>query len=282
MIKINLATKDEVLPKNIEVDVLQSIVVLLVNIHGTSESVIHRYLQPLDGHTNLYKFYQSAQQTEPVTYYIGKYGACPTAIRWLLPKSQASHDHSIVVMMADQCFPNLGAIISVGVAYGIKKKAQLCDVLVSSKILNYDYDITVKKYLPKGEATALSTPVVKLFTQRVQWPNDAVKKHLEVNRQQIPNVKSGVIMSGPHVVNDPAIIGLVRNFADGVIGIEIGGANVFAKRQHFTINTIIVKAVCDFGDGKNIKVNHPFAALLATDLVHTGLSHPQAPEILQG
>ena len=282
MTKIYLATKDEVLPRNIEVDVLRSIVVLLVNIHGTSESVIHRYLQPLDGHTKLYQFYQSAQQTEPVTYYIGKCGACPIAFRWLLSKSQASHDHSIVVMMADQCFPNLGAIISVGVAYGIKKKAQLCDVLVSSKILNYDYDITVKKYLPKGEATALSTPVVKLFTQRVQWPSDEVNKHLEANRQRIPNVKSGVIMSGPHVVNDPAISGLVRNFADGVIGIEMGGANVFAEKQHFTIHTIIVNAVCDFGDGKSIEGNHPFAALLAANLVHTGLSHPQAREILQG
>ena len=282
MIKINLATKDEVLPKNIEVDVLQSIVVLLVNIHGTSESVIHRYLQPLDGHINLYKFYQGAQQTESVTYYIGKYGACPAAIRWLLPKSQASHDHSIVVMMANQCFPNLGAVISVGVAYGIKRKAQLCDVLLSSKVINYDYDITAKGYLRKGEVISVSNSVLKLFTQPVQWPNDAVKKILKINRQRIPNVKSGVIVSGPYVVDDPEIHGLVRNFADEAIGIEMDGANLFAVNQHIAIHIMIVKAVCDYGDGKNIAVNQPFAALLAADLVHTRLSNPQAPEILQG
>ena len=282
MIKINLATKDEVLPRRIEVDVLRSIVVLLVNIHGTSESVIHRYLQPLDGHINLYIFYQGAQQTDPVTYYIGKYGACPTAIRWLLPNSQASNDHSFVVMMADQCFPNLGAIISVGVAYGIKEKAQLCDVLVSSKVVNYDHDITAKRCLPKGEAISVSSPVVKLFTQPVQWPNDAVTKYLKVNRQQIPNVKSGLILSGAYVVDDPAILELVRNFTDEAIGIEVNRANLYAENQHITIHTMIVKAVCDYGDGKNISVNQPFAALLAADLVHTGLSHPKASEILQG
>ena len=272
-----MTTKDEILPKNIEVDVLQNIAVLLINAHGTSH--MHRYLQPLDGHVNVYRFHQGEQQNELVTYYIGKYGACPAAIRWLQPV----HDsHSTVLMMADQCFPNLGAIISVGVACGIRSKAQLCDVLVSSKVINYDYDITIKKYLPKGEAIIVSSPIIKLFTQPVQWPNNAINKYLKSNRQQVPNVKSGTILSGPYVVYYQATNRLVKNFADEVIGIEIDGANLFTENQPTTVNTVIVKAVCDFGDGKKIKVNQPTAALLAADLVYTGLSCPQAPEILKG
>ena len=263
---------------NIKPDVLQTVMVLLVN---EDISCIYGYMEPLDGYRNVYLYTQGGQQTEPVTYYIGKYGACPVAVRKIPPVFQANYNASTVVMMADQCFPNLGAVISVGVACGIKRKAQICDVLVSSKILNYDYDITVQGYLLKGEAITVSTPVVTLFTQPVQWPNYAVEEYSKLNRQRVPNVKSGVIVSGPCVV-DPTKSGFVRNFADEVIGIEMDGVNLFAENQHVAIHTIIVKAVCDFGDGTNITVKQPIAALLAANLVHAGLSHPQAHEILKG
>ena len=258
---------------------LQSVIVLLVSVNEFS--IAWKYLELLDGHKDIYRYKQSGQQTELVTYYIGKYGTCPTAIIKIPPVFKANNNLSTIVMMADQCFPNLHAIISVGVACGIKNKIQMCDVLVSSKVINYDYDTIMKSCLPKGEAVIVSSPVIKLFTQPVQWPCDTVKKYLKVNRRRIPYVKSGVILSGPYVVDNPLMNRSLRNFADDATGIEMDGSNLFAD-QHISANTIIVKAVCDFGDGKSIKVNQHTAALLATDLVHTGLSHPQAPEILKG
>ena len=257
---------------------LQSVTVLLVNVNI---SYTYGCMEPLDGHKNIYLFNQEGQQTEPVTYYIGKYGACTAAVRKISPVCQANDNASTVVMMADQCFPNLDAIISVGVACGIKTKVQIYDVLVSSKVINYNYDMVTKRYLPRGEVITVSSSVIKLFTQPVQWPNDAVKKYLDANKQEIPNVKSGVILSGPYV-DDLAINKLVKNVGVETIGIEMHGANLFVKNQEATVNTIIVKAVCDFGDGKNIEINQNTAALLAANLVYTGLSHPQAPEILKG
>ena len=257
---------------------LQSVVVLLLSTHETS--FICNYLQPLDGHENVYRF---RQQTEIFTYHIGKYGTCIAAVRKIPPVFKENDNPAAVVMMANQCFPNLNAVISMGVACGIKKKTQICDVLVSSKVINYNYDITMKRYLPKGEAVTMSSSVIKLFTQPVHLPHDAVNKYLEVNSHQIPNVKTGVILSGPYVVDGPAAINkLVKNFDVEVIGIEMDGANLFVKNQEATLNTIIVKAVCDFGDGKNIEINQDTAVLLAANLVYTGLSHPQAPEILKG
>ena len=267
------------IPKSIEAEVLQNILVLLINV-----DIPHSrgYLKPLDGHRNVYLFNQGRQETKLVTYYIGKYGTCPVAVSRIPPLSEVKNNASTIAMMANQCFPSLVAVISVGAACGIKKKTQIGDVLVSSKVINYDYDITMKGYKPKGEAITIPSPVVKLFAQPVQWPNDAVKKYVKVNRQRIPNVKSGVILSGPYVVDDPAIFGLVMNFANEAIGIEFDGVDRFAKNHHFAIHTIIVKAVCDYEDGKNINVNQHTAVLLAAHLVHTGLSHPRAPEILKG
>ena len=268
------------LPRGIECEVLQSVTVLLVS---TNEfSIAWNYLEPLDGHKHVHKYNQGGQQTELITYYIGKYGICPAAVRRIPPVFQTNDNPTTIVMMADRCFPNLGAIISVGVACGIKRKVQILDVLVSSKVINYDYDITMKSYLPKGEEIIVPSPVVKLFTQPVKWPNDTIKEYLKSNRQRMPYVKSGVILSGPHVLDDPVINRLVTKLANEALGIEMDGANLFAENQLIAVNKITVKAVCDFGDGKNIKINQHTAALLAVDLVHNILSHPQAPEILKG
>ena len=278
------ATQDAItLPKDIEMDVLKSIMVLLVTVDKINEaSATRSYLQPLDGHECIYKFYQGGQKAKVIVYYIGKYGACQAAIRNIPPR--IAHDNtSCVSMMADQCFPNLGGIISVGVACGIEGKVKICDILVSSKIINYD-EVRKKfgEYSPREEAIAVSSQFNTLFTQPVQWPSDAIKKRLNDNGHHTPYVKSGVILSGPYLVDPIMKKTLAKNFAHEAIGIEMDGAHLFIANQHIGANTIIVKAVCDFGDGRNVKMYQPTAALLAADLVHKCLSNPQASEVLKG
>ena len=91
--QINLTTKDTILPRNIEGEVLQSVLFMLINTNETYEFATRRYLEPLEGHQSVYRFIQGGQQTELVTYYIGKYGAWPTAVR-VLPLGVAVHDNA--------------------------------------------------------------------------------------------------------------------------------------------------------------------------------------------
>ena len=262
------------LPKDIETEVLQIVMVLLVTRNVNEFLATYGYLQPLDGHDNIYKFDQGRQQTKVVTYYIGRYGACPAAIRNI---SSGYEIHN--TMMINQCFPNLGGIISVGVTRGIKGVVKLCDVLVSSKVVNFD--ISRVKEEPNAEAVVISPQLSKLFAQPIQWPNDEIKKRLSGSGEKIPDVKSGAILNGPQLVDDQTIQKLVETFAHEVIGVEIGG-HPFSVNQGSTANTIIVKAVCDFGDGNNIEKYEPTAALLAADLVHECLTNPSAHEALKG
>ena len=286
---LTLATNPSILPKHIEVEVLQSVTVFLITINTTKisffETVVYKYLQPLDGHKIIYRFNQGAEgehQTELTTYYyIGKYGACLAAIRYFSPGIEIHQTTSNITMMANQCFPNLGAIISVGIACGIKKKVQLCDVLVSSKVVNYDK--ATDKRLTINKAISVSSQLLKLFTQPVQWPDDAMKKYLKDHRQRIPNVKCGVIFSGLYPIDDPAMTKtLVKNFAHEGMGIEMDGGYLFAENQQTAVNFIIIKGVCDFGDGKNVAAHQHTAALLAADLVHKYLSDPHATEFFKG
>ena len=277
-----MTTQDDILlPVDIKTEILQSVMVLLVTRNINEKLAIYSYLQPLDDHENIYRFDQSGRQTKVVTYYIGKYGVCPAAIR-NIPSGYNST--STVPMMANQCFPNLGGIISVGVTCGIKGVVKICDVLVSSQVVNYDTSRDKEKaYSPNGEAIIISSQLKKVFTQPIQWPNDEIKKRLsDSGEHNMPDVKSGAIFNGPHLVDDQTIQMLVKNFAHEAIGIEMGGPDLFAVNQETTANIIIVKAVCDFGDGKNVEKYQPTAALLSADLVHECLNNPASYETLKG
>ena len=283
--ELSLATRDAItLPKSIEKEVLQSVMVLLVTVNINATSATRSYLQPLDGHKNIYKFYQGGQQAKVIIYHIGKYGACQAAIREIPPYIEVHDSTSSISVMAHLCFPNLGGIVSVGVACGIKGKVKMCDVLVSSQILKYEKASDEHdEYSPRGEAIVVSSQLKKLITQPVQWPSDAIKKRLHDNGERMPDVKSGVILSGPYLVDDPIMKkALAKNFAREAIGIEMDGAHLFITNQQIAANTVIIKAVCDFGDGRNRKKYQPTAALLAADLVHKCLRDPQAPEVLKG
>lgn len=73
----------------------------------------------------------------------------------------------------------------------------------------------------------------------------------------------------------------IETFAPEAIGIEMEAAYLFSAVAGMKTDVIIVKAVCDFGDGKKNKENQPTAAVLAADLVHTFLNDPNIPDVLK-
>ena len=284
--QIILTTKKVIpLPKSIEAKVLQSVVALLLTGSINRTLATRCYLEPLNDHENIYRFKKivyHGQHAKVVRYYIGKYGACPAAIRDVA-RGFNLHDITSAVI-TDQCFPNLGAIISVGVASGVENKVKIYDVLVSSEVVNCEKSSDENgEYLCKGGTIIVSDQLIKLFTQSVQWPNDAIKKRSSDNGISLPDVKSGVILSLPFLIDDLAMKKrLVTNFVPKAIGIEMEGAYLYAEAQQTMADTIIVQGVCDFGDRNNSNEYQPTAALLAADLVHTCLSDSQAYQMFEG
>ena len=277
-----MTKKDSIpLPKHTESDVLESVLVLLVTATEHEILATQQYLQPLDGHESIYRFDQSGQQIKGVTYYIGKYGACPAAITNLTPDFQI---HDTTSMMADQCFPNIYAIIIVGIACSIKRNVKILDILVSSAVINNKTPSDINDNLSKRDVISVSHRLIKVFTQQFQWPNDAIKKYLIDTGLRIPNVKTGVILSESYLDNlSSGRITLVRSLTNEVIGIEMNGTHLFISNQWNKANTIIVKAVSsNFGDVSNNEVYQPIAALLAADLVHERLSDPKVYEMFKG
>ena len=267
------------LPKDIKEEVLKNVTVLLVVVNKKEILATRCYLKPLDGHTRVYQYSQSVDhgnRTEYAIYQIGKYGACPAAIRTIPRFSKKNGGGSIVPMMAYNCFPNLGAIIGVGVACGVERKVQMCDVLVSQEIINYD---KVKSEKGAGAEISASAYLSELFQQAVKWPDITIKNRLKENGMERPMIVPGKILSGPYLIDENKKE-LIEKFSSEVIGIEMEGAYLFAAIQDTNAHTIIVKAVCDFGDGSVQEKFHPTAALLAADCVNKILDNPGLPELL--
>ena len=278
--EMNVTTEEDIpLPKILESKVLKKVMVLLIAVSITEISAVHSYLQPLDGHNSIYKYSkvvdQDVQQNKVIVYYIGKYGTWLAAIR-NVPHGIEVDNNTLI--MADQCFPNISVTISVGVACGIKKKVKLCDVLVSSKIVDH------YKIRDTQEAVIVSPQLVKLFTQHKQWLNDSIRKRLNYNKISTPNVKSGVILNGPyHLEDNVTKTSLDINMVPEAIGVEVEQTHVFPDIQQSTLNVIVVKTVCDFfGDGKYHKLYQPTAALIAADLVYRCLNDPQDYQVFKG
>ena len=96
-----------------------------------------------------------------------------------------------------------------------------------------------------------------------------------------PAIVPGMILSGPYLISDTKNKKeLIKKFASEVVGIKMEGAYLFAAVQDTHAHTIIVKSVCDFGDGSAQEKFHPTAALLAADCVNKILDNPQLPELL--
>ena len=279
----NAAKKAIDLPEHIKDEVLNDIVVLLVTININETLAVQHYLQNLDGHINVYKFIKDidlvGQKINYVTFYIGKYGVCPAAIG-VVPNEFEMHESiTNFTVMAYECFPNLSTIVSVGIAYGIQDKVKIYDVLVSSSIVyfekeNEDHKSTQRKTID------VSNQLVEIFKQPDRWPHTSIQERLEYNKIMLPHVKSGVIMSGLHLIDDPAMKS--KDTVPNVIGNEMEGAHIFKGALENMANIIIVKAVCGFETGKYNETYQPTAALLAANLVYECLSNFRVQRLFTG
>ena len=288
----NIKINSTDIPSDVKVKekLLADVLVLLVTVNDNENVAALTYLQPPEDHEEIYKYIdiksQGGAQHEMAIYSIGKYGSCPVAIRKIKPGSNLQGGASTVPQMAYNCFPNLCAIIGVGVACGVEKKTKMCDVLISEKVTNYDQArIQSTGELPRGTTVFASPFLHEIFNQYMQWPkrgSDLDKYLKNAGFDPMPKKKIGVILSGPYLIDDAEVKKeKIDTFAPEAIGIEMEAAYLFAAVAGTKTDVIIVKAVCDFGDGRKNKVFQPTAAILAADLVYEYLKGSTVPAVLK-
>ena len=145
---------------------------------------------------------------------------------------------------------NPTAVIMVGVAFGLKPDKQaIGQVLVASRTMNYEQQrVGVKdgkeELIPRGTCADVSTKLLSHFR--------AAAARREKGE---PEVSVGLIISGEKLVDNPELLKKLKGIEPEAIGGEMEGSGLYAACQMSKVDWILVKGVCDWGDGSKNNPN---------------------------
>ena len=268
----------------IEKDTIQ---ILLVTANQTEYFAALACLDPLKESSHLLKYHYN-DGVHNALYILGKFGYFNAAVFQMTKQGPLAAQ--LAVIKAQYCFGNsLNAIFAVGVACGVEGKSKMLDVLVSEKISVYtearvsttgvgdDYVIENRGVCNMPMSNFLFT----YFNQPPLWSTENSKAAAKLPKK--PRVLKGNILSGNYLVDNKKFKQLLLNtFGNDAIGIEMEGAGLIHDHSDRNIKIMVIKAVCDFGDGKKDKTYQPAAAMLAVEcLKHYIGNSPTLPQNLR-
>lgn len=142
---------------------------------------------------------------------------------------------------------NPSAIIMVGIAFGIDENTQqIGDILISKQLLGYELQRvgTGKKselvIIPRGDRPSASPRLLARFRDgELHW--DGAK------------VRFGLVLSGDKLVDNIDFRDQLCTLEPEAIGGEMEGEGLYSAAHRAKIDWIMVKAICDWADGKKDK-----------------------------
>lgn len=234
---------------------------VLITATDTELKAVANLLQPYPKKENILLVYSRAE-----TYYIGQFGAWKTVVTKC---RMGSIGEGSVILATDQAqrLWHPRAIIMVGIAFGKDpRKQRIGDVLVASQIISYEQQrVGEEKIVYRGSIPPSNTTLLNRFENAQNWqftlPNG-------LNSQ----ILVGPILSGEKLVDDPVFKAKLFEQFPQAIGGEMEGAGLCAASGRVGTAWILVKSICDWGDGKKHKKHQPLAAAAAASVVHHVLS----------
>jgi len=160
-------------------------------------------------------------------------------------------------------------VIMVGIAFGIDpEKHSIGDVLVSKQLMLYELQRVGTKdgnpqIIPRGDKAPASTRLLSYFRNaEISWDESQCKASF------------GLILSGEKLVDNTDFVKCLRDLEPEAIGGEMEGAGLYVACHDKKVDWIIVKAICDWADGKkseNKEVKQELAAKNAASFVSHAL-----------
>ncbi|KST66734.1 effector-associated domain EAD1-containing protein [Mastigocoleus testarum] len=235
--------------------------VVLITATNTELKAVANLLQPYPEKQKILLVYSG-----PETYYIGQFGAWKTVVTKCRMGSIGEGSVILATEQAQRLW-NPRAIIMVGIAFGKDPiKQRIADVLVASQIISYEQQRAgAEKIEYRGTIPPSNTTLLNRFENIQNWdftcPNGRKSE-----------IKIGPILSGEKLVDDPVFKAKLFEQFPQAIGGEMEGAGLCAASGRVGTAWILVKSICDWGDGKKHKKHQPLAAAAAASLVHQVLS----------
>lgn len=133
-------------------------------------------------------------------------------------------------------------VIMVGIAFGSNREEhEIGDVLVAKQLHMYEPQRRrTDRVIPRGDKASASARLLQRFRNAsLDW-NTA-------------NVHFGLVLSGEKLIDDDGFVRELLSHEPEAIGGEMEGAGLYVSCQAAKKDWILVKAVCDWADGKKSK-----------------------------
>jgi nucleoside phosphorylase len=231
-------------------------VLLLAATQTEREAVLER-MHPLIEQAYVLRVFSGAQ-----TYYVGRIGSVDVVLTTCRAGSQTRDGSGLVTYEAiSRVSPR--AVVAVGMAFGgYTDKLKIGDVLVSTHVIPYEPSrIQSSGNIPRGGEHDAGTLLLNRFLEARGWT-------FQRDDGYACQVRDGRILSGEKLVDSLEFKSELFATYPEAIGGEMEASGVYAASERWHISEwIIVKAVCDWGDGTKHKAHQPLAATAAIALV---------------
>ncbi len=130
-------------------------------------------------------------------------------------------------------------VIMVGIAFGSnREKHEIGDVLVAKQLHMYEPQRrSTDRAIPRGDKASASPRLLQRFRNaKLDW--------------QVANVHFGLVLSGEKLIDDDEFVRELLSHEPEAIGGEMEGAGLYVPCLATKKDWILVKAVCDWADGK--------------------------------
>lgn len=232
------------------------------------QSLLCRLMPPQNRRSVLQVFERNS------TYFIGRLGAAKVVLV-MSAMGSVGRDASILVTTELLEHWNLNAVAMVGIAFGKDAEKQMIGgVLISERILSYEPQrLGATENQSRGEEPKSSTVLLNRFRNVLGWnfknPSGVQCAH-----------QIGPLLSGEKLVDNPEEKAELFSQHPTAIGGEMEGAGFAAAAERKKCEWIVLKAICDWGDGTKQKYHQAFAAAAAVDLLTHVLNQVGALDVL--
>lgn len=200
------------------------------------------------------------------TYFLGKFGMYKAAITMCFSGSVGEGSSALATSRAINTW-SPRAVIMAGIAFGKDPaKQKIADVMVASQIIPYErvrvskQEVVFRAPIPPSNATLLNR-----FRNARTW-------HFTRPDGKECALLIDPLLSGEKLVDNLAFKRQLFQVHPQAIGGEMEGAGVCSAAGSVGVPWILVKSICDWGDGKKHKRYQTLAAAASASLVHHVLS----------
>lgn len=238
-----------------EKELVKKINIIFMTVTAVEREQFFVHLKPLPEHHGIVKI-----NGKPQTYHVGIFG------KYIVAHTQCKmgslgRDSSQNVTNDTLLEIQPSYIIMTGIAFGLKKKNKnYGDVLVSERIIPYEVArLGEEKAYYRGESIRSGVTLFSRFENAIEWDFKSKK------RKTSYKIHPGSVLSGEKLVDNKEYIKILEGDFPKAVGGEMEGVGVASVCDRKSKEWIVVKGICDWGEGKSKKYQK-IAAETSVDL----------------